>query len=78
MNVLRIVVAVAVTLVWAVVYLAPYFKSNAPSAPPEVSGVMLLIVGYLVSSAGRDVISKTTDRARRVRDALKDPVDDNP
>lgn len=65
-----------VTLVWAIVYLAPYVKADAPSAPPEVSGVMLLIVSYFVTTAGRDVIKKTTDRAQRVRDALKDPADE--
>ena len=78
MTALRIGVAIAVTAVWVIVYIAPYLKADAPAAPPEVSGVMLLIVGYLVSSAGRDVFKKTTERATRVRDAMKDPADEKP
>ena len=78
MNALRIGVAVVVTLVWAIVYISPYFSRNAPAAPPEVSGIMLLVVGYLLSSAGRDVIKKSVERAERVRDALKEPSDEKP
>lgn len=79
MNVLRVGVAALVTVVWAVVYLASVFNPSI-SAPPELSGVMLAVVTWLMGSAYRKGMQeKVRNTARRLAQEPKDePKDDDP
>lgn len=70
MNVLRIVIATTVALVWAVVYLATVFNPKI-SAPPELSGVMLAVVTWLFGRAFREGLKE------RAKGAVKDFLDED-
>lgn len=57
MNVLRIAVAVAVTVVWAAAYVLS-FVDRTYSVPGSLTPVMLLVAGYLFGREIRDQIRK--------------------
>ena len=67
MQALRIGVAVVVTIVWAIVYVAPVYNPALPAAPAGVSGVMILVVVWLLGGAAR---SGLAERARRITEAM--------
>lgn len=72
MNALRILVAVLVTVVWVAVYAASILRDDF-SAPPEVSGVMLMVVTYLFGRAFRDGLTRTIkEKGQRVLDSIPD------
>lgn len=57
MDNVRILVALVIVAVWAVIYLLAAFKAG-PAAPPELSGVMLAAVTYLFGSGARRKLAK--------------------
>jgi hypothetical protein len=69
-NLLRILIASLVAVVWAVVYLASVFNPSV-NAPPELSGVMLAVVTWLFGRAFRDGLKQ------RARDAAKAFLDED-
>lgn len=64
MNLLRILIASLVALVWAVVYLASVFNPDV-NAPPELSGVMLAVVTWLFGRAFREGLKTRAREAAR-------------
>lgn len=53
MGLLRIAVAVVVTVVWTASYGKSILVTGAPTPPPELSGIMLGVVTWLFASAAR-------------------------
>lgn len=74
MDAFRIGIAVIVTAVWAVVYLATVFNPNV-HAPAELSGVMLGVVTWLFGT-GFLRAQKTRQRLKKAADALLADDDD--
>lgn len=68
MSALRIGIAILVTIVWAVVYLAAVF-SHRYTAPPELSAVMLAVVTWLF---GTEIRKQVHRQAEKVADATED------
>lgn len=68
MSQLRIAVAILITLVWAVVYLASVFSYGRINAPPEISAVMLAVVTWLF---GTELRRSLRGGARKVESAAK-------
>lgn len=56
----RTFVAVVVTVVWSVSYLLAAF--HGVSAPPELSGVMVAAITYLLGSGFRIQLRKAADK----------------
>jgi hypothetical protein len=69
-NALRILVALLVTIVWVGVYATAIFRPDF-SAPPEVSGVMLMVVTYLFGRALREGLNRAIkEKGQRMLDIL--------
>lgn len=74
MTAFRVTIAIIVTAVWAVVYLATVFNPNV-HAPPELSGVMLGVVTWLFGSEFRKA-QRARQRLKKAADALLSNDDD--
>jgi hypothetical protein len=61
-NRLRIAVAVAVVVVWAIIYLGSFFMHQ--TAPPELSGIMLAVVTWLFGTEVKKVVKRNGESKR--------------
>lgn len=56
-------VASVILVVWAVAYLSAVFSHGKTSAPPEISGIMLVVVTWLFTSSALRELRKKNDDA---------------
>lgn len=67
MNRLRIIVAILITLVWAVIYLRAFFDTDF-NPPPEVSGIMLAAVTWLFGQPLRERVKQKIKEKLEISD----------